>query len=57
MICGLHALDLPARYVSGYIRTEPAPDQARLEGADATHAWISLWCGDDGWVGLDRPTT
>jgi transglutaminase-like putative cysteine protease len=54
MICGLRGLGLPARYVSGYIRTIPAPGQPRLEGADATHAWISLWCGEErGWIGLD----
>jgi transglutaminase-like putative cysteine protease len=54
MICGLRGLGLPARYVSGYLRTIPAPGQARLEGADATHAWVALWCGPQrGWVGLD----
>ncbi|MGE5147956.1 MAG: transglutaminase family protein [Candidatus Eiseniibacteriota bacterium] len=54
MIAGLRALGLPAAYVSGYLRTEPAPGRPRLEGADATHAWVSLWCGDAaGWQGLD----
>ena len=53
MICGLHGLGLAARYVSGYLRTIPAPGQPRLEGADATHAWISLWCGEKGGVGFD----
>jgi transglutaminase-like putative cysteine protease len=54
MVCGLRGLGLPARYVSGYIRTLPAPGQPRLEGADATHAWVGLWCGEDlDWVGLD----
>lgn len=54
MIAGLKGLGLPAAYVSGYLRTIPAPGQPRLEGADATHAWVSLWCGDGaGWVGLD----
>jgi transglutaminase-like putative cysteine protease len=54
MICGLRGLGLPARYVSGYLRTIPPPGQPRLEGADATHAWVSLWCGEDrGWMGLD----
>lgn len=54
MISGLRSIGLPARYVSGYIRTIPAPGQKRLEGADATHAWVSLWCGSlHGWVGLD----
>jgi transglutaminase-like putative cysteine protease len=54
MISGLQGLGLPAAYVSGYIRTIPPPGVARLTGADATHAWVNLWCGDTiGWVGLD----
>lgn len=54
MISGLRGLGLPARYVSGYIRTIPPPGQKRLEGADATHAWVSVWCGPrHGWIGLD----
>ncbi|MBB4197139.1 transglutaminase [Rhodoblastus sphagnicola] len=54
MIAGLRGLGLPARYVSGYLRTAPPPGQKRLEGADATHAWVAVWCGPfDGWVGLD----
>ncbi|WP_370676593.1 transglutaminase N-terminal domain-containing protein [Pleomorphomonas sp. PLEO] len=54
MIAGLRGLALPARYVSGYLRTEPPPGKARLEGADATHAWVEVWCGGEaGWVGLD----
>jgi transglutaminase-like putative cysteine protease len=54
MIAGLRGLGLPARYVSGYLRTVPPPGKERLEGADATHAWVSVWCGPfDGWVGLD----
>jgi transglutaminase-like putative cysteine protease len=54
MISGLRGLGLPAAYVSGYLRTNPPPGQPRLEGADATHAWISLWCGEDrGWIGFD----
>jgi transglutaminase-like putative cysteine protease len=54
MICGLRGLGLPARYVSGYIRTIPPPGKPRLEGADATHAWVALWCGaEQGWIGLD----
>ncbi len=54
MICGLKGLGLPAAYVSGYLRTRPPPGRLRLEGADATHAWVSLWCGDDiGWLGFD----
>ena len=54
MICGLRGLGLPGAYVSGYLRTRPPPGGARLEGADATHAWVSLWCGaESGWVGFD----
>jgi len=54
MICGLRGLGLPVKYVSGYLRTIPPPGQPRLEGADATHAWVAVWCGDQaGWVGFD----
>jgi transglutaminase-like putative cysteine protease len=54
MIAGLRGLGLPAAYVSGYLRTIPPPGQPRLQGADATHAWVSVWCGDAiGWVGFD----
>lgn len=54
MIAGLRGHGLPAAYVSGYIRTVPPPGQQRLQGADATHAWVSVWCGDElGWVGFD----
>jgi len=54
MISGLRGLGLPARYVSGYIRTIPPPGKPRLEGADATHAWVSVWCGPrHGWIDLD----
>jgi len=54
MIAGLRGLGLPAAYVSGYLRTTPPPGRPRLEGADATHAWVRLWAGDDlGWIGLD----
>jgi transglutaminase-like putative cysteine protease len=54
MIAGLRGLGLPAAYVSGYLRTIPPPGKPRLQGADATHAWVSLWCGEGlGWVGFD----
>jgi transglutaminase-like putative cysteine protease len=54
MIAGLRGLGLPAAYVSGYLRTIPPPGQPRLQGADATHAWVSVWCGGElGWVGFD----
>ena len=53
MIAGLRGLGLPAAYVSGYIRTVPLGSVPVLEGADAMHAWVSLWCGSAGWLGLD----
>ncbi|MCX5495087.1 transglutaminase family protein [Kaistia dalseonensis] len=54
MIAGLRTLGLPAAYVSGFLRTEPPPGRPRLEGADATHAWVAVWCGRGaGWIGLD----
>jgi len=54
MISGLRALGLPARYVSGYIRTRPPPGEIRRQGADASHAWVGCWLGPDfGWVDLD----
>jgi transglutaminase-like putative cysteine protease len=54
MIAGLRGLGLPAGYVSGYLRTIPPPGKPRLQGADATHAWVSLWCGTEiGWIGFD----
>ncbi len=54
MISGLRAAGLPASYASGYLRTLPPPGKPRLVGADATHAWVLLWCGIDlGWVGVD----
>ncbi len=54
MISGLRGLGLPAAYVSGYLRTLPPPGQPRLQGADATHAWVALWCGESlGWIGFD----
>ena len=43
MIAGLRGLGLPAAYVSGYLRTTPPPGRPRLEGADATHAWVSCY--------------
>ena len=53
-IAGLRGLGLPAAYVSGYIRTLPPPGQPRLVGADASHAWVSLWCGAEcGWLDFD----
>ena len=54
MIAGLRGIGLSAAYISGYIRTIPPPGKERLEGADAMHAWVAVWCGEaHGWVGLD----
>ena len=54
MISGLRGLGLPAAYVSGYLRTMQRGDAPRLEGADAMHAWVQVWCGAEaGWFGLD----
>ena len=54
MISGMRAAGLPAAYASGYLRTLPPPGKPRLVGADATHAWVLVWCGPDlGWVGVD----
>ncbi len=53
MISGLRGLGIPAAYVSGYLRTIPRPGSQRLEGADAMHAWVLVWCGEHGWRGLD----
>jgi transglutaminase-like putative cysteine protease len=53
MIGCLRAAGIPARYVSGYLRTEPLPGQPRLLGADASHAWVSVYCPGAGWVDLD----
>jgi len=52
-IACLRSLGLAARYVSGYLLTEPPPGQPRLVGADASHAWLSVWCPSAGWVDLD----
>ena len=53
MIGCLRSLGLAARYVSGYLRTHPAAGAPRLIGADASHAWLSVFCPDTGWVDLD----
>jgi transglutaminase-like putative cysteine protease len=65
MISGLRGIGLPAAYVSGYLRSAPRTDPTRLQGADAMHAWVLLWCGPlpsspasgagkgGGWIGLD----
>lgn len=53
MIGCLRTLGLPARYVSGYLRTDPPEGTPRLIGADASHAWVSVFCPGVGWIDLD----
>lgn len=52
-IACLRSLGIPARYVSGYIETIPPPGKPRLVGADASHAWVSVYCPGLGWVDVD----
>jgi transglutaminase-like putative cysteine protease len=59
MVACCRAMGLPARYVSGYMLTQPAPGQPRLIGCDASHAWASVYCphpdkpGDGLWLDFD----
>ena len=59
LIASCRAHGLPARYVSGYLLTEPAPGEPALLGADASHAWVQVWCPGTpgvpahGWLDLD----
>lgn len=54
MIAALRAHGLPARYVSGYLRTKPPPGTKPRQGADQSHAWVGAWLGPlHGWVDLD----
>jgi transglutaminase-like putative cysteine protease len=54
MISGLRGLGIPAAYVSGYLRTAQTPEDVTLQGANAMHAWVLVWCGGSiGWYGLD----
>ena len=53
MLACLRSMGLSARYVSGYLLTQPPPGQPRLIGADASHAWISVYCPQQGWVDFD----
>ncbi len=52
-IACLRSIGLPARYVSGYLETQPPAGRTRLVGADASHAWFSVWCSDFGWIDAD----
>ncbi len=53
MIAALRPLGIPVRYVSGYLETIPPPGQSKLQGADATHAWIEVYSPTCGWIGFD----
>lgn len=52
-IACLRSLGLAVRYVSGYLETAPPPGKPRLVGADASHAWFSVYCPRSGWVDFD----
>jgi transglutaminase-like putative cysteine protease len=52
-IACLRSIGVAARYVSGYLRTNPPPGRPRLVGADASHAWVSAYCPGAGWLDLD----
>ncbi|MGH8831796.1 MAG: transglutaminase-like domain-containing protein, partial [Polaromonas sp.] len=54
MVACFRAMGLPARYVSGYMLTNPPPGQPRLIGSDASHAWASVYCpGLGAWLDFD----
>jgi len=52
-IACLRSLGIPAKYVSGYLETLPPPGQKKLVGADATHAWVSVYLPGEGWFEFD----
>jgi transglutaminase-like putative cysteine protease len=52
-IACMRSLGLPARYVSGYLETDPPPGRAKLTGADGSHAWFSVFVPEAGWVDVD----
>ncbi|WP_394839281.1 transglutaminase family protein [Pendulispora rubella] len=53
MLSCLRSMGLAARYVSGYVLTRPPAGRPRMVGADASHAWVSVYCPDVGWVDAD----
>ncbi len=53
MLSCLRSVGLPARYMSGYLLTRPPPGKPRLIGADATHAWVAVFCPPAGWIEFD----
>jgi transglutaminase-like putative cysteine protease len=52
-IACLRAMGIPARYISGYLETDPPPGKPRLAGGDASHAWVSFFCPGTGWIDVD----
>ena len=53
MIASFRNMGLPARYVSGYLETFPAPGEVKLTGSDASHAWVSVYFPTIGWIEFD----
>jgi len=53
MIAALRRINIPARYVSGYLETVPLPGKEKLQGADASHAWLEVYTTATGWIGFD----
>ncbi len=53
MLACLRGHGLPARYVSGYLLTDPPPGMPRLMGVDASHAWVAAYSPQHGWVEFD----
>jgi transglutaminase-like putative cysteine protease len=53
MIACLRSLGLAARYVSGYLETLPPPGQVKLQGSDASHAWLAVYVPGRGWIDFD----
>jgi transglutaminase-like putative cysteine protease len=52
-IACLRAVGIPARYVSGYLETDPPPGQPKMTGVDGSHAWLSVFIPDTGWIAVD----
>jgi len=53
MIACVRSLGLASRYVSGYLLTRPPEGKEKLVGSDASHAWVSVFAGELGWVDFD----
>ncbi|WP_370250095.1 transglutaminase N-terminal domain-containing protein [Nocardioides sp.] len=53
LLACLRGHGLAARYVSGYLATDPPPGRPRVVGADASHAWVQVWLGEDHWLAVD----